>query len=109
MRRDLAFESPRPAARERTSAARASSVGGQAVVFDEVSVAANQRFIAVGAARVLPRADHTGKISRVDVSQACLAANFSSPQQIFGTRIALTFALHLVVGVKSRDVPWDVV
>ena len=57
------------------------------------------------AARVLPLADHSRKVSRVDVLQPGLHAVFDDAHQILGRRAAVSFG-HLVIRMKRRHVPW---
>jgi hypothetical protein len=102
---DLAVESWRPATGNLVRAARAAAIGGQAIIFDEVAVAADERFGALRAARVFVIADSARKISCIDVAQACLVADFGGAQKIFCRRIALAVTLHFVVGVEGSDVP----
>src|ERR1700722_13834509 len=112
MRSNLAIELGRPAARDRGFAARASAFGSQAVLFDQVAAAADQRFAALQAARVFPLANAPRQVASVDVAQASFAANFRGAQQVFDVGIALTasliIALHFVIAVKCGDVPWNV-
>src|ERR1700733_1330683 len=77
---DLAVELRGPAAGNLGGAARAAAFGSQAVVLNEISVTADQRFAALRAAGIFPGTDHAGKISGVDVTKACLLTNFGSAQ-----------------------------
>ena len=108
VRGDLAVEFGGPAAGDLCGAAWAAAFGSEAVVFDQVSVAADQSFIAMRAARVFAIADPAGQISGIDVAQAGFAADFGGAQQVFRRGVALAFALHFVVAVKCGDVPGDV-
>ena len=67
---DLAVEVRGPAARDLGGAARATAVGCEAVVLNEISVAADQSLAALRATRIFPRADPAGKIAGINVTQA---------------------------------------
>ena len=105
---DLAVELTGPAAGNLAGTIRAAAFGSQAVVLNEVSVAADQGLTALRTARIFPLADHAGEVASVDVTQSGGLADFGGTQQIFGSGVALTVPLHFVVGVKCGDVPWNV-
>ena len=104
--RDLAAEFRRPAAGNLIGALWTAALRSQAVVFDQVSIAADYRLAALRAMGVLGFANLAGKISGIDVAESSFAPDFCGAQQVFRRRVAL--ALHLVVGVKGGDVPRDV-
>jgi len=76
------------------------------IVGDKVSVTADQRLVALGAARVFPLFDHAWEIASVDVAETCVAADIDRAQEVFDGRISLI--LHLVIRVEGSDVPRDV-
>src|SRR5580698_11504456 len=84
---DLTLEAGGPAAGDWGCAVGTVAVLGQAIVFDQVAVAFDQGFIAVGASRVFPFADHAGEIAGVDVAKSGLAADFDGAQQVFGVGV----------------------
>src|SRR5271167_1589862 len=104
VRGDLAVELCRPAAGNRRGTGWTTAVRGQAVIFDQVAAAPDQRLAALRAARVLPISDHAGKIASVDIAQARPLADLRGSQQVFGVRIARDIVLHFVVAVKCGDV-----
>ncbi len=103
---DLAIECAGPAAGHLVVHIGAAAFGSQAIVGDKVSVTADQRLVALGAARVFPLFDHAGEIASVDVTEAGVAADLDRAQEIFDGRVSLI--LHFVIGVKGSDVPGDV-
>ena len=76
----MAFEMSGPAAGDWGGTAGAAAFGSQAVVLNEISVAADQSLAALRAARVFPRSDSAGQISGVDVAQAGLAGDFGGTE-----------------------------
>ena len=86
----------------------AATIGGQAVVFDEISVAGDEGFAALRAASIFPVTDHAGKIAGIDIAQSGGLTDFRSLEEIFGRGVALAIALHFVVCVERGNVPRDV-
>ncbi len=105
---DLTVELCGPPAGNLAGTTGAAAFGSQAVVLNEISVAADQRLTALRTTGVFPMADHAGKIAGIDVTQSGGKADFGGAQQIFGSGVAVTIPLHLVVGVKCGHVPWNV-
>src|SRR4029077_21081605 len=97
-----------PAAGNLAGTAWALAVGGQAVVFDEISVAGDERFTALWAASVFPVADHAWKIAGVDVTQSGVLTDFRGPDEIFWRCVALAIILHFVVSVERGHVPGNI-
>jgi len=94
---------PCPVSGKFVVAAWAGTLGSQTVVFDEVPVPANQRLVAVRAARIFPTIDHSRQIARVDVPKSRFTANLGGAEQIIYTRVPLV--IHFVVRMKCSDVP----
>src|ERR1700722_15455220 len=99
-RGDLTVEASRPASRNFRGTLGTTSLRGEAVTFDQITVALDQSFAALRAARVFPIANRARKIAGVEVAQAGVLADFDGAQQVFGIRIARDIVLHLVVAVK---------
>ena len=70
----------RPAPRNRRAAGWALPFRGQAILLDEITVAPNEREIALMAARVFQIADHARQISRINILQARLLADLRGAQ-----------------------------
>ena len=79
---DLAVELGGPAAGNLVGTIWAAAFGCQAVVLDEISVAADQSLAALWTTRVFPLSDPAGKIAGIDVTQSCITADFGGAQQI---------------------------
>lgn len=77
-------------------------------MFDEISVAGDERFAALRAAGVFPVADHAGKVAGIDVTQSCGLTDLRSLDEIVGRGVALAIALHFVVCVERSNVPGNV-
>src|SRR5580704_12082623 len=103
---DLACEAGGPATGNWSGTLGTVAIRGEAVIFDQVAVALDQRLLALRTARVFPRADQTGKIASIDVAKTRLAADFAGSQQVFRVRVAGIG--HFVVAVKGGDMPRNV-
>lgn len=95
-----------PASGDLIRATRASALACQAVVLDEVAVAANQSFSAMRTVSVFATFDHPWKVSGIDVTEPSIAADFCGSLEISRSRVPSL--AHLVVGVEGRYVPGDV-
>src|ERR1051325_5694984 len=85
----------RPNARDAAATRRAFSVGADPVLLDHVAVALDQEVSAVGTVGVLPRADATGEVARVDELEPGLRPDLARAHQDFGGRVVGVG--HLVV------------
>ena len=74
---DLSGEFGRPAARDPVGATRAAAFRSQVIFGNKVSVAADQRLLALGAARIFPFFYHAGEIARIDVPEAGVPTDVS--------------------------------
>src|SRR5580658_179488 len=79
-RSDLTVEASRPASRNFRGTVGTTSLCGEAVIFDQITVALDQSFAALRTARVFPVADPTGKVAGVEVAQAGVLADFDGAQ-----------------------------
>src|SRR5579871_148750 len=103
---ELAVKLGGPAAGNLGGAARTGTLGGEAVILNEITVAADQRFPALRAARIFQRADHAGKIAGIDVAQSRGTSDLCGAEQIPGRSIALV--IHLVIGMKCGHMPRNI-
>src|SRR5207244_12440248 len=95
----------RPNARDAAATRRAFSVGADLVLLDRVAVALDQEVAAVGTVGVLPPADATGEVARVDEFEPGSRPDLARAHQDLRRRVIGVG--HLVVLVEGRHVPWD--
>jgi len=73
---------------------------------DQITVAFNEKLLALRATRVLPVADHAWQVPGIDVTQAGLLADLCCPHQRLGTSVL--WIGHFVVFVKGRYMPRNI-
>src|SRR5579885_1828053 len=100
---NLTIELRGPASGDLIGAFRATAFRRQAIVLDEVAVAADQRFVTLGTMCVFAAVDHSREIPRIDETEAGFASNLCSPMEVFGRCVPLI--AHLVIGMEGGHVP----
>ena len=103
---NLAVEPGGPPPGNLTGATWTTAIWGEPVAGDEISVTLDQRFRAMGAARVLPRLDDAGEIAGINVVQSGVSPDLDGAQKILDCGISLV--LHFVIRMECGDMPWNI-
>lgn len=102
----LSAERVSPDSGDFQSAFRTTAVRREEILKDSIAIAMYEKMSAAGAIGIYQAAGLPWQIPGVDVMQSCLATDFSGTLQVCSRRSSCS--LHLVVGIKSGDVPWNI-
>jgi len=105
-RGNLAIEFRCPTTGNFVGATRAVAIRREAIILDQISVAADERFAALRTTGVFPLTDPAGQISGIDEAQAGLTTDFHGTEKVIGRGVARV--VHFVVAVKRSHMPGNV-
>src|SRR5258708_23512320 len=88
------------------AARRAATLRRDEVACDQITVAFNEKLLALRATRVLPVADHAWQVPGIYVTQAGPLADLCRPHQRLGAGVL--WIGHFVIFVKGRYMPTNI-
>src|SRR5258708_13917124 len=79
------------------AARRAATLRRDEVACDKITVAFNEKLLALRTTRVLPVADHAWQVPGIDVTQACPLADLCCPYQRLAAAVLLFLHAEIVL------------